>query len=71
MKLEPLESDLLDWLFGTTGRRTGVHVDSADFLALHPEVDRHEVTTAVEILESLLVKANRSDVATGCGRSDG
>ncbi|MEZ5119611.1 MAG: hypothetical protein R2686_06875 [Candidatus Nanopelagicales bacterium] len=62
MQLEPLEADLLNWLFDAAGRRTGVIVDSADFLALHPEVDRHEVTTAVEILESLgAVKAFRTE----------
>lgn len=54
--------DLLNWLFEATGRRTGVIVDSADFLALHPEVDRHQVTTAVEIMESLgAVKAFRTE----------
>ena len=62
MELDPLEADLLNWLFEATDRRPGVIVDSADFLALHPEADRHEVTTAVEILESLgAVKAFRTE----------
>jgi len=65
VELEPLEVDLLNWLFDVTDKRTDVIVDSADFMALHPEVDRHEVTTAVEILESLgAVKAFRTEAGT-------
>lgn len=60
MELEPLEVDFLNWVFKVTGRRTGVIVDSADFLALHPDVDEHEVTRTVEILKHIgVLKAFR------------